>query len=504
MKSQEKKEVFKKRPPVVVVLGHVDHGKSSILEAIKDLKITGKESGGITQHIGAYEIEHQKEKITFIDTPGHEAFSTMRSRGASVADIAILVIDACEGIRPQTKEAISVIKKMKIPVIVALNKMDKREANPEKVKRELSENEFFVESMGGEIPSVEISAINKTGIIDLLEVVVLMTDMAELKNDLESPAEGKIIESYMDSLKGPIATLILKKGTLEGKNFIGTKTAYSKIKTLKDFQRKEIKKAYPSQPIIILGFDKVPQIGENFKVYKTAEEALQKIEKHKNKKEGELPSTVFVEKEKQSILNIILKADVLGSLEAVEGILKNLPQEKVILRILKSDVGEINDSDLKLAEMAKAQIIGFRTKINPAVISAVKKYTDKKIKVKTFDIIYELLQYVRTSMDKKIEPEIVRVDLGKIKALVIFQTRKTRQIIGGKIIDGEAKKGVKAEVFRKKEKVGEGKVISLQKNKKTMEKLKKGEECGILYEGNIKVQKEDVLHLYFKEEKKII
>jgi len=499
MITKSKKKKIEERPPVVVVLGHVDHGKSSILECIKDLKITTKESGGITQHIGAYEIEQGEGKITFIDTPGHEAFSMMRSRGADVADVAVLVIDACEGIRPQTEESILAVKKAGIPMIVALNKMDKPEADPEKVKRDLMGKEVVVESIGGDVPSVEVSSKTKQGIENLLELISLVSEMEELKNDLTRPAEGVIIESYMDSFKGPVSTLLLKKGILKEKDIIGTDSTYAKIKTLQNFKGERIKEVYPSQPAVVLGFEKVPRAGEEVKSYSGEQEALGNIEKNKDKTERNSPPSVFTEGDKKDVLNIVLKADVLGSLEALEKMFESLPQEKVTLRVLKSEVGEVNDSDLKLAETANAQIVGFRVKINSAVKSAVKKHTDKGIKIKTFDVIYELLEYVKSSMKKKIVPEVIRKDMGKMKVLVIFKTKKTRQIIGGKITEGEVTKGLKMDVYRDKEKMGEGKVISVQQNKREVEKLKKGEECGILYEGNVKVQKRDVLHFYIKE-----
>ncbi len=470
---------------------------TAILDYIRKSNIIAGEAGGITQHIGAYEVEHKGKKITFIDTPGHEAFSAMRSRGAKTADIAILVVDAAEGVREQTKEAILAVKKAEIPMIVALNKIDKPKADPEKAKRELSESEVLVESMGGDIPSVETSAKTKEGIDELLELVSLVAEMEELKRDTESPSEGTVIEAHLDHFKGPMATLILKKGTLKEKDIIGTHTTYAKIKSLEDFQGKRIKESFPSQPVIVLGFEKVPQIGDRFKVYSSVEEALERIEKEKG-----TPSQVFVKEENKEVLNIILKADVSGSLEAIENVLKNLPQEKVTLRILKSEVGEITDSDVKLAEMSSAYIAGFRVKVNQSAEKALRKYKEKP-KIKTYDIIYELIQGVRGAMEKKITPKIVREDLGKVRVLVIFRTRKTRQIIGGKVIEGEARKGAKIEIVRDEEKIGKGKVVSLQQNKRDAEKLKKGEECGILYEGDTKIQKGDTLLLYTEEKKKI-
>jgi len=488
------------RPPVVVVLGHVDHGKSSLLEAIKDFKITAKESGGITQHIGAYEVDHHGKKITFIDTPGHEAFSAMRTRGASVADIALLVVDAAQSVQPQTKEAIMAIKKAEIPTIVVLNKIDIPTADPEKIKRELSKIDVLVESMGGQIPSVEVSAKEKTGIDELLEMILLVSDMQELTADVKIPAEGLVIESYMDSLKGPVATVIVEKGTLHKKDIIATDLAMAKIKSLHDFSGKIIEKVYPSQPAIVLGFEKVPGVGEKFKSYKAVEEALAHVKIEAQKRE--INMTVLNINADQKVLNIILKGDVFGSLEAVEGMLKSLPQDQIVLRILKTEVGDINETDVKLAEMAKAVIIGFRVKITPGVTQILSKDTTKRIRIKTFDIIYELIQEIRNGMEKSLEAETVRKDVGKIKALIIFFAEKNRQIVGGKITEGEIKKGLKLDVMRGDQKVGAGRIINLQRDKKDMDLLKKGDECGILFEGNVKVEAQDILVAYTEERQK--
>lgn len=495
------------RPPVVVVLGHVDHGKSSLLEAIKDFKITSKESGGITQHIGAYEVDFHNKKITFIDTPGHEAFSAMRTRGASVADIALLVIDAAQSVQPQTKEAIMAIKKAQIPMIVVLNKIDLPNADPEKIKRELTKIEILVESMGGTIPSVQVSAKEKTGIDELLEMILLVTDMQELTGDLKTPAEGLVIESHMDSLKGPLATVIVEKGTLHTKDIIATDLAMAKIRQLKDFGGKEITQALPSQPVIILGFEKVPGVGEKFVTYQTTQEAASHLKVESQKRE--VNTTVLEPSLDKKVVHIILKGDVFGSIEAIEGMLKNLPQDQVVLRILKVEVGDINETDVKLAEYSKAIIIGFRVKITPGVMQILSKDATKKIRIKTFDIIYELIQEIRNGMEKSLEAETVRKDVGKIKALIIFFGEKNRQIVGGKITEGEIKKGLKLDVLRPSagsgqagEKVGAGRIINLQRDKKDMDLLKKGDECGILFEGNVKVEAQDILVAYVEERQK--
>ncbi|HXK31886.1 MAG TPA: translation initiation factor IF-2 [Candidatus Paceibacterota bacterium] len=489
----ENKNQTTTRPPIVVVLGHIDHGKSSLLEAIKDFRITAKESGGITQHIGAYQIEEKKGKITFLDTPGHEAFSQMRSRGAKVADIAILVIDAAEGLKPQTKEALLNIKETNIPFIVALNKIDKPEANPEKVKGTLSKEGFLVESMGGKIPSIEVSAKTKKGIPELLELILLISEMEELKADFKKPAEGVIIESYLDNSRGPTATLLLTDGCLKAGEIIATSSASVKVKSIENFQKKQIKEAFPSDPVIIFGFNQVPKVGEEFKVFPD----LESVEKHieNSKKEGKSPEAVEA-LEGQRILNLIIKADVLGSLEAVEGILKSLPQEKVILRILKSEVGNINESDIKLASSARATILGFRVKADQ---TAAKISEREKTRILLFEVIYELVEGVRKLMEKIVQSQDVRTDLGKAKVLAKFLTDKNRQIIGCRVTEGETKKGVSIEVFRNEEKIGQGKMINLQRNKKDAALIQKGEECGILFEGEVKIEEGDILLFYTEE-----
>ncbi len=502
MVTKNKKIVQKtfKKSPVVVVLGHVDHGKSSLLEAIRDFRITAKESGGITQHIGAYEVEHNSKKITFIDTPGHEAFSAMRARGASVADIALLVVDAAQSVQPQTKEAVIAIKKAEIPMIVVLNKIDLPNADPQKIKNELSKIDVFVESMGGQVPSVEVSAKEKKGIDELLEIIILVADMKDLETEISVPAEGLVIESYMDSLKGPVATVIVEKGTLRTKDIIATDSAMAKVKLLQDFQQKPIEQALPGSPAIILGFEKVPGVGEKFKTYNTAEEALSKLQQVAEKREVNY-NALEVDANKK-VANIILKGDVLGSLEAIDGMLRSLPNNKVNLRILKSEVGDINESDAKLAEMSRAQIIGFRVRISPGVMQLMRNDTQKKVRIKTFDVIYELIQEVRNGMEKSLDSENVRKEVGKLKTLLVFWAEKNRQIVGGKITVGEFKKGLKLDILRNDVKVGAGRIINLQRDKKDIDLLKKGDEAGILFEGNIKIEKGDILSAYIEERQK--
>ena len=488
MNDGNKKRVVKS--PVVVILGHVDHGKSSILEAIKDLKITSRESGGITQHIAAYEIDHEGKKITFVDTPGHEAFSSMRSRGSKVADIAILVIAAEEGIKPQTKEAIKHIKEVGIPMIVALNKIDKPQADPERVKRELITEEVVVESMGGKIPSINVSAETKQGITELLEMISLIAEMENFQVDTDSVAEGVVIESHVDSNRGTIATLIVQGGTLKVGDILGTFSTIGKIKAIEDFQGNSIKEAFPSMPVTIIGFEKVPGVGETFKVYPDAEEAKKHVGEIKN-----VIERVKVEDE-DSVLKIIIKADVVGSLEAIKEVLKTIPQEKAIIQVLKAEVGEINDSDIQLAKTSEAMTIGFRVKANPI---AQKLALRERVRIITFDVIYHLAEAVRTALEKKVAHETVRKDIGKLKVLAIFKTDKDSQIIGGKVMEGEMIRGISVNVYRDEEKVGAGKIAKLQKDKKEVGEVGKGIECGMLYKGDIEVQEDDILEAYQEE-----
>ncbi len=480
----------------MVVLGHIDHGKTTLLDYIRKTKVAEKEAGGITQHIGAYEIEIDNKKITFIDTPGHEAFSAMRARGAKVADIAILIIDATEGVKAQTKEAISQIKKAKIPFIVALNKIDKPNADPPKVKRELVKEGVTVEDLGGNVPAINISAKTGQGVNELLELILLLAEMEELKTDLSQGAQGVIIESYLDHFRGPTATLILNQGILKKGEILATFSTLGKVRILENFQGQPISEAFPSQPVVVVGFEEVPKVGEEFRVFPSLEEAKKFLEKKEEKPER---GVLEIEPD-QKVLNIILKGDVFGSIEAIEEILKNLSQEKVIVRVLKSEVGAINESDVKLAKSGKAIILGFRVKVNPVAKNLAER---EKVKILIFEVIYDLVEGTRKLIERMIEPEIVRVDLAKVKVLVHFWAGKNRQIVGGRVIEGEVKKGAKIEVFRDDELLDQGKMVNLQIEKKDVERAKKGDECGILYEGgNVKIEPGDILVIYQEEKRK--
>ena len=508
MITKKKTENLKTRPPIVVVLGHVDHGKTTLLTAVKDFGVIEKESGGITQHIGAYQIEHNGKKITFIDTPGHEAFSQMRSRGTKVADIAILVVAAEEGVKSQTKEVISHIKEFKIPVVVAINKIDKPTANPEKVIGELAKEKIVVESKGGRIPSVNISAKTGQGIDELLEMLLLVAELEELKADSEKLASGVVIESYMDSQRGPTATLLVHEGTFKKGDIVVCGDSYGKVRILEDFQGNSIKEVPPSTPTVVVGLNQVPTIGEKFSVVSSEEEAKERVQKYRGKeiKEREdievkkdIKDKEDIEKkEKKKTLNIILKADVKGSLEAIGGTLQKIEQEDFNINILKSEVGDISESDVKLAYSTGLTIIGFRVK-SPVFISNLAKRQGVRIKI--FEVIYELIEGVKKSLAKLLEPEIVREDLGKLKVIAIFKKEKSRMIIGGKVTSGKIVNKALVDVIRGKEKITIGRIARLQCNKKDIGEVEKGKEAGILFEGEPVIEEGDVLEIY-KEEKK--
>jgi translation initiation factor IF-2 len=477
-------------------MGHVDHGKTSILDYIRKTHIAEKESGGITQHIGASQLEHNGKLITFIDTPGHEAFSQMRLRGSKIADIAILVVAAVEGLQPQSKEAIKHIKKAGIPMIVAINKMDMPGANPDKVKRELQKEEITVEDWGGTVPSVNVSARTGQGINELLDMISLVAEMENLQTDPNKPAEGIIIESSLDPKRGPSASVLVQNGTLALGSPIATPSAFGKVKSLENSKGQRIEKALPSQPAVLVGFENVPKIGEKFQITKDCESARDFTIAEQEKKLKEKTLRDIQPREGQKVLNVILKTDFLGSSEVLQETLALIPKTDAYLKVVESGVGEINMNDAKMAKSCNAIILGFRVKTHPAAKAMAER---DRIRIMNFDVIYELVEWLEKFMDKLKEPQIIRKDLGKLKVLLSFWGEKNRQIVGGKIVEGEVKKGVKIEVVRNNAVLSQGRLINLQKNKKDITEAGKGEEVGILFEGSEKIQEGDYLVFYTQE-----
>ncbi len=495
--SKTKKSDLKPRPPVVVVLGHVDHGKTSLLDYIRKTNVAEKEAGAITQHIGAYQVEVEGKLITFIDTPGHEAFSAMRKRGGSIADIAILVVDAGEGVKPQTIEAIKCVHRAKIPVIIAINKIDLPKANPQQIKKELAKENLLVEDMGGEVVAVETSAKNGKGLKTLLEMILLIADMQELKASLKEAVSGEIIEAHLDPRRGPMATVLVKEGILRKGDVIVVGRSYGKIKEMEDFKARKINQALPSTPTLILGLKTVPSPGDILKKVESEEKAINLAQGFKK------PSKLLKPKKQQfkKVLKLIIKADVKGTLEAVVETLKSIESKEVGLEIIEAEVGNINENNIKKALSARAIIIGFNINISPNLKDFAER---QRVKMKTFDVIYELVETVRKELGKFLEPEKIKKTLGKVKILKVFKTTKNEQILGGKVILGKIEKGAKAEVKRKEKSIGQGKIARLQQKTREKKEVKVGQECGISFRGELETKIGDVLEVYREEEKKRI
>jgi translation initiation factor IF-2 len=506
----------KKRPPVVVVMGHVDHGKTTLLDKILSTNVASGEYGGITQNVSAYQVKKKGEIITFMDTPGHEAFRSMRERGAYITDLAVIVVAADDGVKPQTKEAVAFAKSAGLPILVAINKIDKPEANVERVKKELSEIDLLPEEWGGNTVCINISARTGEGVDNLLDMIILYADMEDLRAEYDAFAEGFIIESHLSPKVGPMATVLIQNGTLSEGDFVAAGAISGRVKTIKDFKGKTIEDATPSMPVTILGLGEVPRSGMVIKAYPTRSAAEQAAQEFKEKSaatfgEGNVLSVSKIqemaENGKLRKLNLIIKADTKGSLEAIIQILDTIQVSGVAVQILKTGVGEITESDVKLAQSSDAKIIGF----NNSVEANARKIGEKEgVEFKLFNIIYELVAYVKEELSNLLEAETVRTDLGKMKVIAIFKMPKKSaktvdMIFGAKIEHGKAEKGARLEIMRDGEKVGEGTLTELQHNKKAVSELKSGNNAGVTFKGDVLVKEADEIVVYKEEKvKKII
>lgn len=504
--ESEDKNKLKKRPPVVTILGHVDHGKTTLLDTLRKTRVTEEEFGGITQHTSAYQVEKNGELITFIDTPGHEAFQGMRERGASLADIAILVVAADDGVKPQTKEVIEFLLKNKIPTIVAMNKIDKPEANVEKVKQELTEHSLFVEGYGGEVPFNEISAKQDIGLDELLKNILFLAEYYEFKANPDRNALGIILESHKDAAKGSMATALIKTGTLRIGQTVIVGDAISKIKKLENFAGKNIKEAPPSTPVTIIGLSETPKGNDLLQVESDAKK-IKKFAKEIAQEKGKLGGKIgkigskelimTINETKKNCLSIILKTDVRGTLEAIKQIIETVDSQEVNIDFVSEGVGAITETDIRMAQTSSAIIYGFNIAPTP---TANQNLTESKVIVRTFKIIYELIEDVKKEISELLDLEIKKVELGRLKVLANFKNSKNLSVVGGKVMDGKLIKGEKIEVFREKELLGVGELTQLQHNKEDVNEVKSGLECGIAFKGKIKVLPNDQL-VCFKEEK---
>ena len=474
-----------KRPAVVVVVGHVDHGKTSLLDYIRKTNVAGKEAGGITQSVGAYEIEHGGKKITFIDTPGHEAFSKMRERGAKVADVAILVVAGDESVKPQTQEAIRVLLNSKTPFAVAITKMDKPNVDLERVKKDLSANNVFLEGYGGNVSFQDVSAKTGEGINELLDLILLTSEMEDLTYSPEAPATGFILESELDSRRGITVSLVLKNGQLKAGDGIATASAKGKIKILENFLGERVKELIPSSPAAVLGFEALPQLGEEFIAGKLSEADLEKVQKS-----AAFQKKISAGKKEVSDIRVLLKADVAGSLEALSGLVQKIPlKEGQKLEIVNQGVGEITDSDVKEAAVTEAVIIGFRTYPNKAAETLAKA---QNVTIVTNEIIYKLVEEIEKTLAEVFTKKVI---LSELETLAVFSSQGKKQTVGGKVISGAIKNKAKLEIKRGEKSAGQARVLELQQNKKVVNVVNAGNECGLQVETDVKIEIGDILRV---------
>lgn len=477
------------RPPVVTILGHVDHGKTTLLDFIRKTSVAAKEYGGITQAIGAYQVEHDGKTITFIDTPGHAAFEKMRARGAQLADIAVLVIAIDDGVMPQTVEAIKHIQSANIPMIVAINKIDLPgidiKVQTEKIKKQLSDNKVLVEEYGGDVPVVLVSAKTGERVSDLLDTINLVAEINELKGDPEKLATGIVIESHLDKFKGPLATVLIRNGTLKKGETISVQGIPAKIRGMFDFAGKPLNSAGPSTPVEILGFSAVPPIGVSF-----GEETEIVI---KEEKEKVLSFIDKLKEEKEKLLNVIIKADKQGSLEAIETLIEQMNKEEQHIKIISSATGDIGDSDIELAKATKAIVLGFNVKVSP---TASKLAEINNVLLRTYKVIYELSEELEDVVMGILKPGKVEEVFGRAQILAEFPYGKAERIAGCKVIEGTISKGPKVRIIREGEIIGETKIKSLKKAKEETSKVEKGNECGMIFDPLINFQVGDLVESF--------
>ncbi|MDE2041373.1 MAG: translation initiation factor IF-2, partial [Patescibacteria group bacterium] len=494
------------RAPVVVVMGHIDHGKSTLLDYIRKSNVVAGEAGGITQHVGAYQAEFvgtdgTRHDITFLDTPGHAAFTGIRERGAAAADIAILVVSAEDGVKPQTVEAFKQIQASKIPFVVAITKIDKSNANIDKAKTSLGEHEIYVEGWGGDVPCVAVSAVTGVGIPELLEMIMLVAELADLKADPSLPAEGIVIESTLDTRKGISATLLIKNGSLETGTFVVAGAAFAPVRFIENFKGQKIDKAGPSTPVIIFSWDEIPLAGTEFVTATNKKSAEKMSAENKDAEKAARAKTLtnvaaatkaadkLTVAEKAAVsesaiaeLPLVIKADVIGSLEGVRFELAKITHGKVRLKIVSEGIGDINENDIKLAESdPNIIVLGFNVESDKKA-SAMIERSSAPVNVRTFKIIYELAEYVRETILAKVPKEYVEQVIGRAKILALFSREKDRQVVGGKVEMGLLESGANVRIMRREAEIGRGTIRELQSKKVRVGEVNEGFEFGMLVE----------------------
>ena len=491
------------RPPVVAVMGHVDHGKTTLLDSIRDAKVAEGESGGITQHISAYQVEHDGRAITFLDTPGHSAFSALRQHGAALTDVAVIVVAANDGVMPQTKEAIEFAQRAGVSIVVAINKIDADGADPNRVKQQLSDAQLIPEEWGGDTVMVEVSALQKKNIDKLLEMILLVADVDELKAELNVPAEGIVIEAHTSTGQGPIATVLVEHGEIAVGDFVVVGGTYAKIRAMTRPNGKNLEKAGPSTPATLTGFKDVPVFGQRFVQVDNEKSARKQAATAKNDSEstkGVVKSVsgtdllqAIDEKRSSQVLNIVLKADVQGSLESIIKSLEEVGNEEVKVKVVASGVGDVSESDVSVAEASEAMIVGFHVSAS----SPVKRQAQQLgVEIAMYKVIYTLLDEARAKLESMLSPEIQEEEIGKLKIKGVFRTTASRVVCGGLVTDGKltAENSI-VKIMRDKEQIAEAQITGLQRGKESAKEVFKDDMCGLelATEEKINLKEDDVL-----------
>lgn len=495
------------RPPVVTIMGHVDHGKTTLLDTIRKTNVTSGEFGGITQHIGAYQVSLKGRKVTFLDTPGHEAFTAMRARGAQVTDIVIIVVAADDGVMPQTKEAVDHAKAAGVPIVVAVNKIDKPGANPDRIMSEMAELGIMPEEWGGDTIFMNVSAKQGTGVSDLLETVLLVADMAELKANPDQLASGTVIEAKLDKGRGPVATLLVQRGTLHSGDSIVVGTSYGRVRKMTNDKGMEIKKAEPSCPVEIIGLNDVPRAGDVFMAYdnykKAQEIASHRIEKQ-IEKERNATSAMSLEDLAKKIdegdvkeINVLIKADVQGSAEALKASMERLEVDTVRVNVIRSTVGTITESDILLASASNAIIYGFNIRPSAAIR---KKAEEEGIEIRLHNIIYKALEELESAMKGMLAPVYEEVVIGQAEVRQIYKVSKVGTIAGCKVVDGHIKRDCKVRLIREGIVIYDGKLGSLRRFENDVKEVQNGFECGMTIENYNDIKVDDIIEAYEDQE----
>ncbi|MHB8757450.1 MAG: translation initiation factor IF-2 [Bacillota bacterium] len=507
--KEEDPTLRKNRPPIVTVMGHVDHGKTSLLDAIRKTNVTASEAGGITQHIGAYTVDQGDRRITFIDTPGHEAFTSMRARGAQITDVAVLVVAAEDGVMPQTVEAINHAKAAEVPILVAINKIDKPEAQPERVKRQLADLGLLAEDWGGKTVMVPVSARTRQGLDTLLEMILLVADMEDIKANPDRDARGTIIEAKLDKGRGPVATLLVQSGTLRVGDVFTCGATWGKVRAMVDDKGKRAKKAGPSQPVEVLGFEEVPAAGDTFVVVgdeKKVREIAARRQEKKRQEEQEAARHLTLDDVYRQIregqikeLNLIVKADAQGSVEALEKAFSGIQQGEVKVKVIHGGVGSVNENDVMLASASGAIIIGFNVRPDPNARRVAER---EKVDIRTYRIIYEAVDDIKAAMVGLLAPEFKEVVTGRAEVRQLFKVPKVGVVAGCSVTDGKITRTAGVRVIREGRVVWEGKIDSLRRFKDDVREVAEGYECGIGLENYNDIKEGDVFEAYVSEEVK--